>query len=331
MAELLAAGHHDVQLTDDERERICTWIDTNGAYYDRYEFVEGNPQRWLFVGQIRETLDEVYTRRCSVCHGPSDKQQHYQWMELNPRNWWLNLNRRDVTKSRMLVAPLARSAGGWQRCGDPVFADTADADYKKMLDALTGSWETLSKQPRADLLSIRGTEAERQELTLPPPPPPRPPAFVQGGVTPGVGGIYKGVEDAEIMSSYPNENVGQRTDFSMGNNGAGSLHRTLVRFGGLDALQGKTVSGARLELMVKSVVAGAGANTIQAFALLDSVGDWAEGTGAGVSGGPSADDRGVTWNRRNQTSHSPLEGSLWKTPGLARARTTTRSRSVPSP
>ena len=133
------------------------------------------------------------------------------------------------------------------------------------------------------------------------------------------------------MTSYPNENVGQGTDFSMGNNGAGSLQRMLVRFGGLDALHGKTVSGARLELMVKSVVAGAGANTIQAFALLDSVGDWAEGTGAGVSGGPGADDRGVTWNRRNQTSHSPLEGSLWKTPGLGAGRTTTRSRSVPSP
>jgi hypothetical protein len=126
-------------------------------------------------------------------------------------------------------------------------------------------WETFSKQPRADLLSIRGTEAERQKVALPPAPPPRPPAFVQGGSTPG-GGICTGAEDVEIMSGFPNENVGQRIDFSMGNNGGGSLHRTLVRFGGLDALRGKTVFGARLELTVKSAVAGAGANTIQASA-----------------------------------------------------------------
>jgi hypothetical protein len=164
-------------LTDDERERIFTWIDTNGAYYDRYEFVDGNPQRWIFVGRARETLEEVYTRRCSICHGTVDKQQHYQWMEINRNNWWMNLNHRDVSKSRMLVAPLARSAGGWQRCGDPVFADTTDADYKKMLACLTRSWERLSKHPRADLLSISGTAADRKEVTLPPPPPPRPRAI----------------------------------------------------------------------------------------------------------------------------------------------------------
>jgi hypothetical protein len=177
LAELLTAGHHNVQLTDDERERIFTWIDTNGAYYDRYEFVDGNPQRWIFVGRARETLEEVYTRRCSICHGTVDKQQHYQWMEINRNNWWMNLNHRDVSKSRMLVAPLARSAGGWQRCGDPVFADTTDADYKKMLACLTRSWERLSKHPRADLLSISGTAADRKEVTLPPPPPPRPRAI----------------------------------------------------------------------------------------------------------------------------------------------------------
>jgi hypothetical protein len=316
LADILAAGHHDVTLTDEERERIFTWIDTNGAYYDRYEFVDGNPQRWIFTGAVRETLFDVYARRCGVCHGPADKQQHYQWMELNSRNWWLNLNRRDVSRSRMLLAPLARAAGGWQRCGDPVFADAADADYQKLRACLIEAWESLCKRPRADLLSIRGTEAERQESTVPAPPPPRPPAFVNGGITPRVGGVYQGTEDAEIMSGYRDENAGQRTDFSLGNNGGGSLHRTLIRFGGLDALRGKTVRGAQLELTVKSVVPGAGENTIEAFALRDSVGDWKEGTAAGVSGGPGADDRGVTWNRRNQTNHAPLEGPLWKSPGL---------------
>jgi hypothetical protein len=173
LAEVLAAGHHDVKLTDEECDRIHTWIDTNGAYYDRYEHVAGNPQRWIFTGKSRETLFEIYNRRCEKCHGPPDKEQHCQWMELNRRNWWLNLNRRDVARSRMLLAPLARSAGGWQRCGDPVFSDPADSDYQKMLAALAGAWEELSKRPRADLLSIRGTEAEKQGVTLPPPPRPR--------------------------------------------------------------------------------------------------------------------------------------------------------------
>jgi hypothetical protein len=163
LAVLLAAGHHDVKLTDEERERIFTWIDTDGTYYDRYEFegTSGGSQRQIFVGEMRKRLDEIHGRRCGSCHLQAGKQQP---------TWWLSLNRRDVTKSRMLVAPLARSAGGWQRCGDPVFADTADTDYKKLLDCLTGLGERLSKQPRADLLSIRGTVAEQQEVTLPPPP-----------------------------------------------------------------------------------------------------------------------------------------------------------------
>ncbi len=32
-----------------------------------------------------------------------------------------------------LMFALARSAGGWQRCGEVVFADTTDADYKRTL------------------------------------------------------------------------------------------------------------------------------------------------------------------------------------------------------
>jgi hypothetical protein len=165
LAQLLDAGHHGVKLTGEEQERLFTWIDTNGVYYDRYETNASGSERHIFAGPQAAVLGEVFDRRCATCHGRGDGRQD---------SWWLSINRRDPAASRMLAAPLARPAGGWQRCGEPVFANTGDADYKKLLAGLVAMGDLLAKDPRADLLSIRGTEAEKQMVKLPVPPPVRP-------------------------------------------------------------------------------------------------------------------------------------------------------------
>ena len=165
LTEVLSAGHHGVELRGEEWQRLLNWIDANAVYYDRYEHVYG-PKRRIFTGSTREAMEGVYKRRCSACHGGGDGRHG---------TWWLSLNRRDVTKSRVLAAPLARSAGGWERCDEIVFADVNDPDYQAILASLRGLRNTLVERPRADLLSIRGTEADRQEVELPEPPPPRKP------------------------------------------------------------------------------------------------------------------------------------------------------------
>jgi hypothetical protein len=172
LAKILDAGHYDVELSAEQSDRLMQWIDANGAYYDRYEHAYG-PKRQIFTGGVRKTLDDVYERRCATCHGHGDGSFG---------TWWLSLNRRDVTQSRALAAPLARpasasdssaeSAAGWGRCRPAVFADTTDPDYRALLAAFTALLEQLQHKPRADLASIRGTEAERQAVSLPPPPPP---------------------------------------------------------------------------------------------------------------------------------------------------------------
>jgi hypothetical protein len=166
LTQILAAGHYDVDLTAEDWDRLATWIDANAVYYDRYEQYYGS-KRDIVVGPVREAVDEVFGRRCAGCHGGGDGRQD---------TWWLSLNRRDVAASRMLAAPLARAAGGWGRCDETVFAGTDDPDYQKLLAALVSLRDTLAERPRADLLSIRGTEAERQEVALPEPPPRRAPA-----------------------------------------------------------------------------------------------------------------------------------------------------------
>ena len=163
LSRLLDAGHHGVELSHDDWNRLGGWIDANGVYYDRYEHNRG-PKRRIFDGPVRKELEDVLNRRCADCHSRGDGQFD---------TWWMSINRRDVTKSRALAAPLARSAGGWGRCGPAVFADTDDPDYRSLLRSLGMLAKSLGENPRVDLVSISGTAAESQAVKIPPPPEPR--------------------------------------------------------------------------------------------------------------------------------------------------------------
>jgi hypothetical protein len=114
---------------------------------------------------MQQAAQAIVARRCGNCHGSDDGRGD---------TWWLSLNRRDVRRSRALAAPLAASAGGWQRCQSMVFADARDPDYQALLALFTALRDRLAKYPREDLLSIEGTEAARQQVTIPSPPPPSP-------------------------------------------------------------------------------------------------------------------------------------------------------------
>ncbi len=144
LAKILAAGHHEVPLTRDERERLLTWINCNGVYYDRYE-TAAYADRRIFTGEPLAAMEKVFVRRCGNCHASDGRRG----------TWWLSLNRGEVQQSRMLAAPLAASAGGWGRCGARVFADTKDPDYQALLTQLTALRNRLRERPREDLASVR--------------------------------------------------------------------------------------------------------------------------------------------------------------------------------
>ena len=54
-------------------------------------------------------------------------------------------------KNSFLLAPLAKAAGGTQKCGKPVFASTADPDYQKILRTFDPIHVLLKQRPRADM------------------------------------------------------------------------------------------------------------------------------------------------------------------------------------
>jgi hypothetical protein len=71
-----------------------------------------------------------------------------------------NLSRPE--KSLMLLAPLARGAGGWELCRDPksrkpapVFVSTADPDYQKLLAMCVAGKQHLEQAKRFDMPGFR--------------------------------------------------------------------------------------------------------------------------------------------------------------------------------
>ena len=84
-------------------------------------------------------LADVAARRCASCH----KGGKF------PRREWTRITEPELNP--FLIAPLAKSAGGSERCGQAVFADKTDADYRKILATFEPIAELLKRNPRMDM------------------------------------------------------------------------------------------------------------------------------------------------------------------------------------
>jgi len=66
-----------------------------------------------------------------------------------PRREWVRITEPELNP--FLTAPLAKSSGGSERCGKPVFADKADPDYRKILATFEPVTAMLKARPRMDM------------------------------------------------------------------------------------------------------------------------------------------------------------------------------------
>jgi len=164
LADLVLAGHPDeagkrrLKLTEAERRRILTWIDLNATYYGTAE--TAHPElpacRRMLPPDLRRVMDDVYARRCSACHARKRVQPLLTWRGTQwsgGRAPWGGMGVRITNPQRndFLLAPLAKAAGGTQRCGDPVFADTADPDYRAVLATFEPITKRMKARPRMDM------------------------------------------------------------------------------------------------------------------------------------------------------------------------------------
>ena len=147
LAELVLNGHPDkngkprLKLDDNSRRRILAWIDLNVPYYDTSETSHPNTGgcRRIYAPEVDKVLDGVIQRRCIECH-KNGKAHRREWTRVT-----------EPELNNFLLAPLARKAGGTQRCAKKVFKDTSDPDYKAILATLKPLEDGLKKTPRTDM------------------------------------------------------------------------------------------------------------------------------------------------------------------------------------
>jgi hypothetical protein len=147
LAEIVLSGHPDaagkprVNMNAADQRRILAWIDLNVPYYGTSETAyPDNPGcRQIYPAELDGVLAEVARRRCAECHQDGKI----------PRRVWTRITEPELNP--FLVAPLAKAAGGSQKCGKPVFQNTDDPDYQAILTTFAPIAKMLKETPRMDM------------------------------------------------------------------------------------------------------------------------------------------------------------------------------------
>jgi len=182
----LDGDHYKVRLSAHEKTMVRLWIDTGATYpgtyaalgsgmlghYSETKGLTRQDRNWPATAAARA----VVARRCASCHkgnkalpdSPSDNKGMVGWTERREliqrgdfpilrynRHILYNLSR--PAKSLLLLAPLARQAGGYARPAQGtgqcpvVFTSTAEADYQTLLHAVTEAKAFIEKITRFDM------------------------------------------------------------------------------------------------------------------------------------------------------------------------------------
>jgi hypothetical protein len=188
LVKYLDGTHYDARPNAHEQRLVRLWIDSGAAYPGTYAALGTGMVGGFEIVDRSIRLDrsdlqwpstqaavEALKRRCGTCHGDDRplplSVSHVTgrgawgtaftgappWVDLEPndvrRRWsrhlFYNLSRPE--KSLLLLAPLAKAAGGFESCGRPVLASTADPDYRKILEAIRDAKARLDAIKRFDM------------------------------------------------------------------------------------------------------------------------------------------------------------------------------------
>ncbi len=140
------------KLSEDEWYRLVTWIDANAPYHDGFANKRPQQPAYDLAGDaaLHRQLLSIQAERCGSCH-KVDQVVRLDWISVL-----------DAKQSLMLTAPLAKSAGGTQKCGQAVYPSRDDPQYQTVLQAIEAAVRKALDHPRRDLKALAATK-ERSE------------------------------------------------------------------------------------------------------------------------------------------------------------------------
>jgi len=191
LLKLLDGSHYDAELTPEEKSMIRLWIDSGAPYAGTYaalgtgmigayreDKLDRSDTNWPAV----KAAQPVLAKRCGTCHtgprqlptSPSDDLGMPPWQSnfSDPRTRFsrhilYNLTRPE--KSLLLLAPLAKAAGGYGVCGGTgttttdVFNGVDDPDYRLLFESILATQSALNDMKRFDMPGFRpGPEYVRE-------------------------------------------------------------------------------------------------------------------------------------------------------------------------
>jgi len=160
LMQYLEPSHHDVGMSDIEKDTIRWWIESSAVYPGTYAA--------LGTGSVFHMVyHPEMVSRCASCHASSvyntkKRKDVPAWRfgaatdkEGRSTEPGSVVNLSHPQHSLALRAPLARSAGGLELCDKTVFADTSDALYQRLLAQFKRAQRLLFQVKRYDMPDFR--------------------------------------------------------------------------------------------------------------------------------------------------------------------------------
>jgi hypothetical protein len=163
LMKLIGGSHYEAKLTPHEIRMVRLWIESGAPYPGTYAA--------LGSGMVKAEPDaDILARRCAACHPGRDPKTRKGGFKIDD-DLLVNLTR--PAKSLVLLAPLAKEAGGLGLCSlkslrgavaPPLFASAADPDYQKLLADIEKGREQLETVKRFDMPGFRPNEHYVREM-----------------------------------------------------------------------------------------------------------------------------------------------------------------------
>jgi mono/diheme cytochrome c family protein len=174
--EFCNGGHHEVQLTDKEKLLMRYWVETGAPYPGTYAALgcgmiggyarnqlDQSDRKWKEVAAMTKVLQQ----NCTSCHtkeknnqlplSASDEIGGQPWITLKPNDVRRKYSRQllyDLSEpelSVLLLAPLAKSEGGYESCGSAILKNKKDPRYKTILAGIERTKNQLDSIKRFDM------------------------------------------------------------------------------------------------------------------------------------------------------------------------------------